>query len=262
MLACTSSVASGPGRKHALGVISCCGPPPREQQGWAVRGSSMDVIWSWRSFTACIFCRLAHEWDFIGQFKYEMWNVGELYPLWCPGGRAQRWTVHSAWQIVGGRKFSLRLWGSPVGCLEGWEAWGKWGPCPYSLPTLLWGGDSQELPLGCYSWEGFFMVLSCGMDRSVTVPCPSTTATLAPMVWPWEDDPGVCCGVKKNLWTVLYWTFRVAPTDYCIWENLVELFSNFPAKFDYLLYQLWFCFFQTSAFTVCHLFTCWKILWK
>lgn len=68
----------------------------------------------------CCCLGLAHEGDFIGQFKHEMWNMGELYPLWSPGGRAQGITVHSAWQIVGGTRFSLRLWDSPLGCFGGW----------------------------------------------------------------------------------------------------------------------------------------------
>lgn len=68
------------------------------------------------SFYLCCCLGLAHEWGFIGQFKYETWSMGELHLLWPPGGRAQGITVHSMWQIVGGNKFVLRLQNRPIGC--------------------------------------------------------------------------------------------------------------------------------------------------
>lgn len=207
-------------------------------------GCNLKLVQLYRLYFCCC-SGLAREWCFIGHFRYEMWNTGELYSLWSPGGRAQGTTVHGAWQIVGGSEFSLRLRDIPVGSFGGWRAWEKWGPCAYTLPALLWGRASLW---GATPGSGLF--LWCGKDRSVPVPCTSTTDILTLTVWPWGDDLGVCCEVEKSLWTVLFcffwWWITTSRKD------LVELFSLFVAKFYYLLHQLWLRFFQTSAFTVCH----------
>lgn len=128
----------------------------------------------------CCCLGLAHEGDFIGRFKHEMWNMGELYPLWSPGGSAQGITVHSAWQIVGGTRFSLRLRDSPLGCFGGR---GGLREMRTTYPLCFRVVLPRSCLWGAAPGRGIFMGLLCGMERSVTVPCPDTTAVHTLMVW-------------------------------------------------------------------------------
>lgn len=99
-------------QKAHSGLSPAMGPPRTARPSWEEQfdGCNLKLL-QFYSLYFCCCLGLAHEWDFIGQFKYEMWNTRELHPLWSPGGRAPGITVHGAWQRVGGSKFSLSLWG-------------------------------------------------------------------------------------------------------------------------------------------------------
>lgn len=60
--------------------------PGAAKLGWEKQfhGCSLKLT-QFYSLCFCYCLGLAHEWDFTGQFKYEMWNMGKWYPLWCQG---------------------------------------------------------------------------------------------------------------------------------------------------------------------------------
>lgn len=219
-----------PGRKLPPGVMSCPGTP--QELGWEkhFHGCSLKLM-QFYSLYFCCCLGLVHEWDFTGQFKYEMWNMGKLYPLPSPWGRAQGRTLHRAWLTGGISQVSLRLWDNSVGCFGGW------GTCE-EYPLCLGVGLTRSCLWGATPGRGIFRI---------------------PVVW---DGQKCHCALPQQITQVFAVRQRrafeqhfigllvldAAPTDFCMWDSLVKLFSIFPANCDYLLYQSWVYFFANISF--------------